>query len=354
MAERSVERIGNLFMLKKKLGFLVGVMVLLSVLGYVVCLLAGSGKKVNNEEAFLLVTSFYPMYVLAENLTEGVDGVTVSNLTENQTGCLHDYQLTSRDMKLLSQADAFLINGGGMELFVEKVLENYRSLPVLEAAHDITLLEGVAHSHEHGESIPEDEHGHEAEHERDHDEHNHEGHFHEENGHVWMDVEHYRTQLATVKEELIRLLPEQKDALEAAAAEYDGKLKVLSEGVADLKTKTKGTHVVIFHEAFAYLAESLDMEVLMALSLDEETVPSAGEIAEVIEEINYHGSALIFIEDAYAAYADKILAETAAKVVYLNPLTTGDGRIDSYLSGMWGNIDAIREAVGIADSNVQK
>lgn len=326
-------------MFKKKLGFLAGVMVLLSLAGYLVCLLAGSGKQLNKDGEFLLVTSFYPMYVLAENLTEGVDGVTVSNLTENQTGCLHDYQLTSRDMKLLSRADAFLINGAGMELFMEKVLENNKELPVLEAAHGIALLEGVEHNHDHGE----EDHGHEAEQEASQDEHSHEEHSHAENGHVWMDVEHYRTQLATVKEELKQLLPEQTEALEAAAAAYDGKLNVLSVEMAGLKKKTKGIPVVIFHEAFAYLAESLDMEVLMALSLDEETVPSAGEIAEVIEEINYHGYAVIFIEEAYAEHAQKILAETAAEVVYVNPLTTGDGGVDSYISGMWSNLEAIQE-----------
>ena len=103
--------------------------------------------------------------------------------------------------------------------------------------------------------------------------------------------------------------------------------------------------MVIFHEAFAYLAESLDMEVLMALSLDEETVPSAGEIAEVIEEIKYHGTALILIEESHAEYAEKIKAETAAAVVFLDPLTTGDGAADSYLAGMQANLEAVREAV---------
>ena len=122
MAERRVERTGQT-MFKKKLGFLLGVMVLLSLTGWLVCLLAGSGKQINKDGEFLLVTSFYPMYVLAENLTAGTEDVTVSNLTENQTGCLHDYQLTSRDMKLLDRADAFLINGAGMELFMEKVIE---------------------------------------------------------------------------------------------------------------------------------------------------------------------------------------------------------------------------------------
>ena len=339
MAERRVERTGQT-MFKKKLGFLLGVMVLLSLTGYLVCLLAGSSKQINKDGEVLLVTSFYPMYVLAENLTAGVDGVSVSNLTENQTGCLHDYQLTSRDMKLLDRADVFLVNGAGMELFMEKVVESNPGLTVLEASHGISLLEGIAHNH--GEEA-----GHEAEHEADHDEENHEehDHAHEENGHVWMDVERYREQLVNVTKELQVLMPNQAEALSQAAKSYDEKLDVLSAGVTDLAEHTEGIHVVIFHEAFAYLAESLGMEVLMALSLDEETLPSPGEIAEVIEEINYHGTALVFIEEEYASYADKIMAETDAKVVYINPLTTGGGSADSYLSGMWENLSAIRRVV---------
>lgn len=321
-------------MFKKKLGFLLGVMVLLSLAGYLVCLMAGSSKQLKKGNEFLLVTSFYPMYVLAENLTVGVDGIEVSNLTENQTGCLHDYQLTSRDMKLLSKADAFLINGAGMELFMEKVLENTPELTVIEASHGIDLLEGVEHNHNHEEE-------HTAEQETDHEEHGHAGHSHSENGHVWMDVERYRKQVSIVKEELLQLLPNQTEKLEAAAADYDAKLKTLSQYVEDIKKYTEGKHVVVFHEAFAYLAESLGMEVLAVLSLDEDAVPSAGEIAEVIEEINYHGGAYIFIEREYVAYADKILKETTASAFYLNPLTMGDGAVDSYYRDMLSNLDAL-------------
>jgi len=323
-------------MFKKKLGFLLGVMVFLSLIGLFVCLAAGSEKKINKDGEFLLVTSFYPMYVLAENLTAGAADVTVSNLTENQTGCLHDYQLTSRDMKLLTRADAFLVNGAGMELFLEKVIESNGELPVIEASHGIALLEGVVHDHA-------EEAGHEPEHDEDsHEEHDH---AHAENGHVWMDVERYRTQAAAVSTELQALLPEQAEVLSQAAKAYDEKLSVLSAGVTELQEYTKGLPVVLFHEAFAYLAESLEMEVLMTFSLDENSKPSAGEITEVIEEINFHGTALIFIEKEQASYAENILADTDAKVVYINPLTTGDGAADSYVSGMWNNLSAIRQAV---------
>lgn len=318
-------------MFKKKLGFLAGVMVLLSLAGYLLCLLAGDSKQWNKEE-FLLVTSFYPMYVLAENLTDGVEGVSVSNLTENQTGCLHDYQLRPEDMLLLEHADAFLINGAGMELFMEKVMQKNAALTVVEASHGVTLLEGEGHHH----------HNHEEE-EAEHDGHGHEEHS--GNGHVWMDVERYRKQMDNVTQELIRLIPEQKEAFQRASAAYEKKLVKLSEEVALVKNLASGTPVVIFHEAFAYLAESLGMEVLMSVSLDENTVPSPRERAEIIEEIKYHGNVLILIEEANRKYADNIMAETDAKTVYLDPLTTGEENSDSYLLGMQNNLDAIREVL---------
>ena len=343
-------------MFKKKLAFLLGIMVCLSIAGYVACLLAGGTKQIKAKEEFLLVTSFYPMYVLAENLINGIDGMNVSNLTENQTGCLHDYQLTPRDMKLLSGADAFLINGAGMELFVEKIIENYSELPMIDASYGISLLQGVEHTHGE-EASAEEEHNHEEEYttEQEHNHgHNHETeHLHAENGHVWMDVERYRQQLFAVKDKLQELVPEAAEALENAAVTYDVSLQALLEEVKALHRGTEGMPVVIFHEAFAYLADSLGMEVLHALSLDEETVPSAGEIAEVMEEINHHGGALLLIEPDYAEYADKIVAETEARVVYLNPLTTGDGSPNSYVTGMQSNLEAIRGVLESENNNVK-
>ena len=59
-----------------------------------------------------VVTSFYPMYIATENVIGDATDVRLENLSEPQTGCLHDFQLTPEDMKLLSTADVFIINGG--------------------------------------------------------------------------------------------------------------------------------------------------------------------------------------------------------------------------------------------------
>ncbi|MFR5701431.1 MAG: hypothetical protein ACLUD0_05910 [Eubacterium ramulus] len=47
---------------------------------------------------------FLSMYVAAENVIGDVEGVTLENLSEPQTGCLHDYQLTAADIETVVQS----------------------------------------------------------------------------------------------------------------------------------------------------------------------------------------------------------------------------------------------------------
>ena len=102
-----------------------------------------SGNTKNTDEAddmLTVVTSFYPMYIATLNIVDGVKGVRLENLSEPQTGCLHDFQLTPEDMKLLSTADVFVINGGGIESFMSDVAKAYPKLDVVEACEDVALL----------------------------------------------------------------------------------------------------------------------------------------------------------------------------------------------------------------------
>lgn len=69
-----------------------------------------------------------------------MEGVTLENLSEPQTGCLHDYQLTAADMKLLSKADVFIVNGGGIESFLSDVAESYPDLKIVQACDGIVYL----------------------------------------------------------------------------------------------------------------------------------------------------------------------------------------------------------------------
>ena len=62
-----------------------------------------TSNNTENTNELKIVTSFYPIYIETINITKGIDGVVVENMTKPQTGCLHDYQMTPADMKKLGK-----------------------------------------------------------------------------------------------------------------------------------------------------------------------------------------------------------------------------------------------------------
>lgn len=328
-----------------------------------------SDSTKNTDEAddmLTVVTSFYPMYIAALNIVDGVDGVRLENLSEPQTGCLHDFQLTPEDMKLLSTADVFVINGGGIESFMSDVAKAYPKLDVVEACEDVALLSEDAdtesesnHDHDHDadtESDSDHDHDHDADAESDSDhDHDHDAdaesdsdHDHDhgdENAHAWMSVPRYRTMVQTIASRLAEKDAKHADEYYTNAKAYDAKLAVLEEKIDSLKSLTGGQNIIIFHEAYEYVADDFSMNACYLLDLDEERSVSAGEVKQVIGAIKDDGVSVILAEELYGkSMGDTVSRETDVHVVYIDPLNRGEYDKDSYLDGMERNIELIKDA----------
>ena len=325
-----------------------------------------SDSTKNTDEAddmLTVVTSFYPMYIAALNIVDGVDGVRLENLSEPQTGCLHDFQLTPEDMKLLSTADVFVINGGGIESFMSDVAKAYPKLDVVEACENVALLsEDEAdsdHDHDHDADIESDsdhDHDHDAdtESESDHD-HDHDAdtesdsaHDHDhgdENAHAWMSVPRYRTMVKTIASHLAQKDEAHAEEYYANAEKYDAKLAKLEKEQDSLKDLTGGQNIIIFHEAYEYVADDFSMNACYLLDLDEERSVSAGEVKQVIGAIKDDGVSVILAEELYGkSMGDTVSRETDVHMVYIDPLNRGEYDKDSYLDGMEHNIELIKDA----------
>ena len=295
---------------------------------------------VGSKEQVTIVTSFYPMYVAVSNLVDGIDEIRVRNLSEPQTGCLHDFQLTPEDMKLLSGADVFVVNGGGIENFISDAAKTYPKLQIVQACEGISLLGSEGHVHEE-----EEEHDHDAVHEELYEEEDGHGHDHgEENAHAWMSVASYREQITHITEHLAEILPRYGESITENSKLYDDKLAELQAEQKELCALVKGQEVILFHEAYAYVAKDYGLEVAMVMDLDEERQVSAGEVAEVLEEINEHGVSMILAEERYGKeMGETIQKEANVDVIYLDTLNRGNYEKDSYLVGMQSNIDLLRQ-----------
>ena len=256
---------------------------------------------------YTVVTSFYPMYIAALNVVGENDHIRLENLSEPQTGCLHDYQLTPADMQLLSTADAFIINGGGIESFLGEVAEQYPDLTIINASEQVDLIE--------------------------------------DNAHAWMNIEDYMTQVKTIEAELSAADPADAEQFSENTEAYLAKLSSLKEQADAVKPLTEGKNIVIFHEAYEYVAEEFGMQVSYVMDLDEERQVSAGEVADVVRTVTDGGVRVILAEELYGkAMGDTVESETDAKICYLDTLVRGDYDADSYLNAMQQNITLLKEA----------
>lgn len=290
-----------------------------------------------------MVTSFYPMYIASMNVIGDTEGVSLQNLSEPKTGCLHDYQLTPADMKLLQSADVFIVNGGGIESFLADVASNYPELAIINASANVEFLEvgaGEEHSHEEDHSH-EEEHNHEAEPETHEEAHTHG----DQNAHAWMSVSDYMTQVGTIAEGLAKADISRAQQYEENAKGYLQELKPLAEELAELKQELSGGSVISFHEAYDYVAKDLGLTVAFTLNLDEERQVSAGEVAEVISAIRDGDIQVVLAEELYGKdMGETVQKETDAQVIYLDTLVSGAYEKDSYKDGMKKNIRLLKEA----------
>lgn len=318
---------------KSKYLFVVILLSVLSLAGF--CFTRGymGMEEGRNEEELLVVTSFYPMYVAALNIAGEVEGIAVENLSEPQTGCLHDYQLTPQDMILLSRADVFVVNGGGIEGFLTDVAKEYPELVIINAGTGIfhedeadAADEAVGHVHEEKEG--------------------HADHDHGENAHAWMSIPHYMEQIEAIRDGLMEADPSRKEIYQEKAGAYLAKIEALKPEMEELAAAAGGEPVVLFHEAFEYLTEDYGMQVAGELNLDEERQVSAGEVADILTAIKTQKIKILLAEDLYGKdLGDTIEAETDCKVYYLDTLVRGDGSKDSWLLGMEQNMQILRTAL---------
>ncbi len=346
-------------------------------------------KEQAKDGDLLVVTSFYPMYVAAENVIGDVEGVTLENLSEPQTGCLHDYQLTAADMKLLSKADVFIVNGGGIESFLSDVAESYPNLKIVQACDGIDLLEsaeGTEESHSDDSSSDmdadseeylhknEDEHVENDDHsedtdahadtddhsdetdshvdsdshneDADHADHDHSEHSHgDENAHAWMNLADYQIQVQNICNGLSEVDSTHAEQYAENAQTYQGKVQELQQEAAELASQIASQPVVIFHEAYEYIVQEYGLQLAGEMNLDEERQVSAGEVADILHSIEDNHVSVVLAEELYGTDMGEMVAkQSGVKVVYLDTLTRGDYSADSYLEGMRSNIEQLKEA----------
>jgi len=296
-------------------------------------ILSGCASQNNkNDQELNIVTSFYPMYIATANIVDGAQNVKLTNLTAQTTGCLHDYQITTSDMLKLSHADILVINGDGMENFIEKAISTYEDLKIINSS------EGIKENHE--ELLEHHD-------EEEHDEHKeHHDHDHGENSHYWVSIRLYIEQIKNIRDNLCKLDEKNAETYKKNADDYINKLEELNDKMHQELDSYENKNIVTFHEAFDFFAEEFDLNIVSVIEREPGTYPSSREVAEIINEIRNKDVNAIFVEPQYSrTAADTIARETNVKVYTLDPIVTGELEKDAYIDLMNKNFEVLKEAL---------
>ena len=291
----------------------------MAALLFFVLLLTGclsNGDRGPVPEGTELLTSFHPIYMFTKEIVKDTP-INVINMANTQTECLHDYQLTTDDMRKILDCQAFIINGNGMEnSFIKNALEQNPHLVVIDSGLSAQVLFVDEHDNEHI---------HNNEHEHIHNEpHDHE--HGEINPHTWLSPTNAKIQIGNIADELSKMYPKYSETLRKNAEDYcnliDNSLALILENNNNLKA-------VSFHEGFTYLANDIGFKVEKSVTVEENHLPSTKELDE-ISTLCGSGkiSFIICADDEGKKYAKLLALETGLPLVILDPFVSGNSYID--------------------------
>ena len=328
-----------------------------------------------------VVTTIYPMGYFAERI--GGSRVTVTNLVPAGVEA-HAFELTPREIQRISEADLVVINGLGMEPWIEealKALGGDLSGTVVEAAleHLAMPFEGHDHGHEDHEGHEDEDHeghededheghghedheghededheghededheghededheghedeDHEGHEDEDHEDEDHEGHEdedhegHEGHGHgsldphLWLDPVLAKTQAERILDALVAVAPTFEAIFRDNAAALIRDINALHTEFEVGLRSCAHDEFVTSHAAYGYLANRYGLEQIEIAGLSPSVEPSAQRLAEIADTIEHLGLRHVLIEPVLSGRLERTLArETGAGVLTIHPL----------------------------------
>jgi zinc transport system substrate-binding protein len=264
-----------------------------------------------------LTASFYPLAEFAHRV--GQEHVEVLNLTAPGAEP-HDFDPSPQDFVQLENSQVFVYNGAGLEIWLDKLSPEIKQKVIMvNASEGVSLLPG---SEEDQKLDP----------------------------HVWLDPVSASQEVTNITEALSSADPSHKDFYQKNATDY---LKQLSDLDAQFRTglaECQSRNIVTSHNAFQYLAQRYNLNVLSLSGLSPDEEPTPKKLAEVVEFVKQHQVKYIFFETLVSPKLSETIAqETGAKTIAFNPLEglTEDeiAQGKNYISVQRDNLVALRTAL---------
>lgn len=261
------------------------------------------------------------------DITRNVAGQRVEVVSLLETGMdPHTYEPAPRDIIAISESQLLVENGAGLESWL-KVIQDQESItiPVVEASAGIPPRTPSS-----AELVDEPI-----------------------DPHFWLDPISVITYAQNIRDGLIAMDPEGRDAYETTTDNYIAQLKDLDSWITTQvdQVTPENRLLVTNHESFGYFADRYGFEIVGTLipSVSSEAMPTAHQMTDLIQRIKATHARAIFLEaGTNPELAQTIADETGVIVIsglLTHSLTGPDGPADSYINMMKYNTLLIVDAL---------
>ena len=170
--------------------------------------------------------------------------------------------------------------------------------------------------------------------------------------HSWLNPQAFKAQMNVVLDALVTKFPAGEADFKANAKAYGAQLDLLdvafTEAFGTGGSCTTNKKIVANHNAYAYIAQKYDIDILTVHGLDPEGEPSVEDIAEVVEQIKEDDITVLYVEEytdqsAVAAIVDETGVEV--EILYTMELPPKDSN-DNYLTLMAKNLASLVKGMG--------
>lgn len=240
----------------------------------------------------------------------------------------HSFEPTPQDVKKVADSDVMIVNGAGLEGFLEKLLSNAGSRAVVLEASKGAASRALKPGEPHDAGNSGDPH-------------------------FWLDPTQTVKYVENIRDGLTQADPGGAAVYRANADAYIAKLNALD---AEIK-QTLGAipadrrKLVTDHDIFGYYADRYGFEIvgMVIPSFSSADTSSAQQVAALIDRIRATGAKAIFLEQgANPQLAEQIGKESGARIVtglYSHSLSDANGPAPTYLRMLEYDTQVIADAL---------
>lgn len=278
--------------------------------------LTACGEAPAESSGTTIACTTYPVYLLAQAVTEGTEDVEPVLVINQQISCLHDYTLSTSDMKTIESCDLLAINGADLEEFLEDVLE---SREYLDCSDGLSLLWN--------------------EEEEEYD------------AHIWLDPSLAAGMAGNLATGLSDADPDNAALYQANADAIAQELSALQEELTEKLSSLTCRELITFHDGFRYFAEAFGLSIAASVEEEEGSEASARRTAELTGLIDQYQIPAVFTEvNGSDSTAVALSRERGTGVAALNLGMSSAGipeeltGLEAYQFILRSNVDTILEA----------